>query len=347
MTILIGLAGLWSTTFAQSQAELDAAAASTKKLGDSLVGVLGSSFSYSLPFLASAGNYAPLEYGKLIPLIDFYVSGPIMIAGGKVDPKALSDMNDALKALPGGGGTDLKKITDTIGQLPFFPAPPLLVGAARGRLQLPIPIVKDLELTVKVGGIPGDLAKPLISPLLPPGMTLDVNAFLFGVGARYRLVNLKVFQLGVAGAFNNLSGRFNVGFGLGSSQAVATSGTNGTIEQKISFNIKNDYNFSTINLDLIANLNLLIFQLYGGAGLGVNFGAGGSSSYTINGDTVLKVAGTSSNLAPLSVSGSYPYRTELVPKLALGFRLFILDVSGEVSIPFNAVALRAALAFSF
>ncbi|MBL8993322.1 MAG: hypothetical protein JNM63_08285, partial [Spirochaetia bacterium] len=231
--MLIGFAGLWSTSAcAQSQSDLDAAAASTKKLGDALVGVLGSSFSYGLPFLASAGNYAPLEYGKLIPIIDVYVSGPIMIAGGKVDQTALAAMNDALKALPGGGGQDIKKMTDLFNTLPFFPAPPLLVGAARGRLQLDIPVIKDLELTVKVGGIPGELAKTFISPVLPAGMTLDVNAFLFGVGARYRLVNLKVFQLGIAGAFNNLSGRFNVGFGLGSSQAVSTVGTNGTIEQK-------------------------------------------------------------------------------------------------------------------
>ena len=304
-------------------------------LGASAARALGSAFVNGAPFTAGAGNFAPLEYHFLVPLVDVYLSGPIILGAGKVDFSSIDSLGAAL-------GTDIGKSLGPFKALGYFPIP-VVAAAAKFRLTLPIPILKDLEVTAKFGGIPTpvqDLLKAQLANI--PGMKLDFDNTLIGVGARYRFVNLKVFQMSGALGYNNINGKFNLSFTTPKQTLGTFSNVTYTQDQTIS--ITNEYNFSVLTLDLMANLNLSIFQLYGGLGLNLDVSKPYTSSFGIGG--VVYQNGVAST-AGLSVGGIVPLdRAVLVPKFSLGFRFAIIDISAESTFDLKSLALRAGIALS-
>lgn len=300
------------------------------------------SFALSVPFSAAAGNYAPLNYHFLIPLLDIYLTAPAIIGLGKIDLSVLDTLS-----IPG-AASSIKGALSPLAAFPYFPTAMLAV-TAKARLQLPIPIVKDLEFDLKFGFVP-QVIKTVIGDALKtvPGFGLNYDATLFGIGARYRLVNLKVFTFGAGVMYNYLDYTFNLNFDAPRSTIGTYTfpgfGTT-TLEQQITLNLTNQFKSSVISLDVQAGLNLLLFQLY--AGVGVNFDLSGpyQSSYLITGNTYTNNVLTA---APIRIGGtSTATATAVVPKFAVGFRLSLLDVQAESTFDLKAMAARAGVAVSF
>jgi len=300
------------------------------------------SFALSVPFGAAAGNYAPLNYHFLIPLLDIYLTAPAIVSVGKIDLAVLDTLS-----IPG-AGANLKSALGPLSAFPYFPTAMLAV-TGKARLQLPIPIVKDIELDFKFGLVPQFLKTVLAGALASvPGFGLNYDATLWGVGARYRLVNLKVFTIGVGAMYNHLDYTFNLNFDAPRS-TIGTYTFPGfgstTLEQQITLNLTNQFKSSVLSFDVQAGLNLAIFQLY--AGVGANFDLSGpyQSGYLITGTTYTNGIATA---APVRIGGTVnATSTAVVPKFAVGFRLSLLDVQAESTFDLKAFGARAGIAVSF
>jgi hypothetical protein len=321
------------------------ALADTKGLVTPVTTMLAQSFALSVPFGAAAGNFTPLNYHFLIPVLDVYLTAPLIVSAGAIDLKALD-------SLPAGAGDSFKAALGPMAQFAYLPLPMLAV-TGKARLQLPIPIVKDLELQFKFGVVP-QFVKDLLTTALSgtPGFALDYDMSLFGIGARYRFVNLKVFSFGAGAMINTLDYRFNLKFTtpkqtIGTYANPIDGSNNMVIQQDMVLNLTNKFNSTVLSVDAVAGLNLLIFQLYAGVGLNFDLSGPYKSSYGISGSTYTNDVAVDLS-TPLSFGDSVSVTPgALVPKFALGFRLSILDVQAESTFDLKAVAVRAGIAVSF
>jgi hypothetical protein len=331
--------GLFAQITLPASAQADA-----QKLGQVMTKFLGNSLAKSVPFTAASANYAPYEYHFLIPVIDLYVSGPAVIGASKVDLGIFDD--PAYSGLA--GISQIKSSLAPFSTFAYLPVPTFAI-AAHARLQLPIPVIKDIELMFKFGFIPS-FAQDLLQGALKgvPGIKLDIRNDLIGFGARYRLLNTGIFKFGFDASYNHLSGNFNIAMTtpkqtIGDYTSVPSS-PYGVLKSDMTIAVANKYDSSVLALGLDANVNLFILQIYGGLGLNWDLTPSYNSSYSITG-TLYNNDVSQGNLLSISEiikTGS----GVLTPKFALGLRLLILDIQAESTFDLKTIALRAAVALS-
>ncbi len=322
----------------------DSAKSDAQKLGQVMTKFIGTSLASGVPFTAASGNFAPYEYHFLVPVVDLYLAGPAIVGASKIDMGIFDD--PAYKGLLGIG--QLKSALGPLGAFPYLPVP-TFAGSLHARLQLPIPVVKDIELMFKFGFIPSfaqDLLQGALSGV--PGLKLDLQNNLIGFGARYRLINLGIFKFGFDASYNHLAGNFNIAMTspaqkIGDYSAIPGSPL-GVLTSDMTVSVKNIYDSSVIGIGADANINLFIFQLYGGLGLNWDVTPGYQSSYEITGRFYNNgtLQGTLQPFGETIKTGTGGF----VPKFSVGFRFLIIDVSAESTFDLKSIAARAAIALS-
>lgn len=317
-----------------------------KGLLNPLTGLLASGYAKGVPFTAAAGNFIPNRYHFLIPLVDFYISGPVLIGAGSMDKKFLND----LKA-DANFGAQIYKALSPYEQYLYAPVPVLAVSMAA---RIDLPILKMFELQVKFGQVPGqvqDLMKSVFSSL-PVG--LDIDASTFGLGARVNLINTTLFQLSVGANYDTLTTKANIKYEI--KDMVLLQDSNGKLTQDLTFALTNQFQTRVLSANLHASINLAILQIYGGLGLNMDLSEPYKSSFTVAGP-LKYVPNSGSPYAAYLPSGQQGSiyqkaevaipRADIIPKFAVGVRFLVIDIQGESTFDFSAVAARAGVALSF